>query len=135
MQFTRKRNKQKTQLIVLLSLLAVVAALIVTAIILSKATEAASDPDTTPELDLRDGEGSYLSYATAYPTLEEDDMMSIEVQNDEGRFVIARPNGQGSFNFVYYDEEGNQHIYFPDILLEEDSLIYDDLYAKVTGDG
>ena len=135
MQFTRKRNKQKTQLIVLLSLLALVGALIVTAIFLSKATAPSDGTEPTPELDLRDGEGSYLSYATAYPTLEEDDMMSIEVQNEEGRYVIARPNGQGSFSFVYYDEEGNQHIYYPDILLEEDGLVYDDLYAKVTGDG
>ena len=135
MQFTRKKNKQKIQLIILLSLVFAVAALIVTAILLDKAAEKAAEDPPAEEVPVRDGEGRYLSYATAYPPLKEEDMMSIEVENEEGHYVIARPNGSGRFNFVYFDEQGKEHSYYPDILLEEENLVYDDLYAKVTGDG
>lgn len=135
MQFQRKTRK-KTKNIIILSVLAVIiAALTVTAILLSgKISE--SEPEPPRKLvEILDEEGRYNTYPTAYPPLEESAIMSIRISNEEGTYIMARPDAKGSFEFVFYDEEGKEHYYYPEILVEEQDFLYDDLYAAVTGDG
>ena len=135
MQFTRKK-RTKNRIIILAVLIAVTAALAVLAVILSGKAAPQPPTETPKTVQPLEGEGSYLSSVLAYPNIPEADIKSIEIKNEKGRYVIARPNGVGSFRFVYYDENGKEHIYYPDILIEEpQGVIYDDLYAKVTGDG
>lgn len=135
MQFTRKK-RTKNRIIILAVLIAVTAALAVLAVILSGKAVPQPPTETPKTVQPLEGEGSYLSSVLAYPNIPEADIKSIEIKNETGRYVIARPNGVGSFRFVYYDENGKEHIYYPDILIEEpQGVIYDDLYAKVTGDG
>ena len=135
MQFTRKK-RTKNRIIILSVLAAVIAALTVTVVLLSGKTVPETAVETKKPIQLLEGEGRYLSSALAYPSIPEADIKSIEIKNEIGHYVIARPNGVGSFRFVYFDENGEEHIYYPDILIEEpEGVIYDDLYAKVTGDG
>lgn len=135
MQFTRKK-RTRNRIIILSVLVAITAALTVLAVILSGKTAPEATTEQSKPIQLLEGEGSYLSSALAYPNVPEADIKSIEIKNETGHYVIARPNGVGSFRFVYFDENGEEHIYYPDILIEESQgVIYDDLYAKVTGDG
>lgn len=135
MQFTRKKNKLKGRIIALAAFAVIIAALAVTAVLLSKKSKEPEAPAPAAPVEILDGEGRYLSYATAYPTITENAMMNIEIKGGKGHYMIARPDVNGSFRFVYYDEDGKEHIYYPDILMQEEDFLYDDLYAEVTGDG
>ncbi len=136
MQFTRKKKKIKGRIIAAVAMAVIIAALAVTAVLLSKKAKEPETPVPAAPVEILEGEGRYLSYATAYPPVAENAMMNIEIDGGKGHYMIARPKKNSSFEFIYYDEDGKEHIYYPDILLEEEEdFEYDDLYAKVTGDG
>ncbi len=135
MQFTRKKNKTKRNIVLISVLLAILAALTVTAVLLARVEP--EDSATPPKelFPIYDEESRYNSQPIAYPEIKESQITSIQVQNEKGTYVLGRPTASGNFEIGYYDSEGNFKIYYPEILVKEDGLTYDKLYAKVTGDG
>ena len=70
-----------------------------------------------PNMDILDGESIYLNQPVAYPTIEEREILFLEVENGDGRFGVSRyPDEQGSFIFHYYVDGKEQAIpYTPPI--------------------
>lgn len=134
MQFSKKTNKTKRNIIILSVFLVIIGALIAVAVILSKNTDEPTEVPKTP-IPILEEEGRYNSYPISYPEVLEKDIMLIRINNEEGQYAIGRPTKTGSFHFFYTDENGEEHSYYPDILYDEDEMLYDDLYAAVTGDG
>ncbi len=140
MQFQRKRNKQKQRIIFLSVLAVVIAALAVSVFFLSRAL---SNPEETEQtkgelIEILPEEGRNNSYPIAFPLVGEKDITIISIENEKGSYFMAVPPNSSSSSFEFYfdaDEEGNYTYYSPDILKNDDGMIYDDLYAKVTGDG
>ncbi len=141
MQFQRKRNKKKQRIIFISVLSALILALSVSAFFLSRAltkidnTEEGGDNTLKPILP---EEGRYNSYPIAFPAIGEKDITIISIENENGSYFMAVPPDGSSDSFEFYfdaDEEGNYTYYSPDILIHEDNMEYDELYAKVKGDG
>ncbi len=140
MQFKRKEKKVPKKIIFLSVLAALIVALTVCAVLLSKRED---DPDdgtaTKTETPIRDEEGRYNSYPVAYKPINDlKNITLISIENENGSYFMAVPpdSSSDSYEFFYdVDEEGNYTYYNPDILANEDDMTYDDLYAKVKGDG
>lgn len=141
MQFKRKQKKITQKIVFLSVLAALICALTVSAVLLSKKSNdngegSASNKEQTP---IRDGEGRYNSYPVAYPAIDDlSDITLVSIENENGTYFMAVPpdSSSDSYEFFYdVDEEGNYKYYSPDILEKEDDMTYDDLYAKVKGDG
>ncbi len=140
MQFQRKRNKKKQRIIFISVLTVLIAALTVSAVFLTRAltNEEETEEGTKTLLPILPEEGRYNSYPTAFPPIDVDDITIISIENEKGSYFMAVPTDGSSDSFEFYydaDEEGNYTYYSPDILLKEDGMEYEELYAKVTGDG
>ena len=96
-----------------------------------------SSSGSTSNIEILDGESIYLNQPVAYPTIEESEILFLEVENSDGRFGVSRyPDEQGSFIFHYYVDGKEQAIpYTPPITGAEGEFSYESLYAVETGDG
>ncbi len=81
------------------------------------------------------GESVYTGSLIAYPTMTEEEILYISVENSKGSFGVVRPEDDGSFEFFYRDENGNVKEFRPTIADIDDNFEYEDLYAIETGDG
>jgi hypothetical protein len=88
-------------------------------------------------LDLKPGESTYLNQRVVYPSIEESEILFLEISNSDGKFGVSRyPDENGSFLFHYYVDGEEQAIpYTPPIVGAEGSFDYTSLYAVETGDG
>ena len=99
----RKLSKAQITTICLLVVSIILGAAYFTVSAILKNKSSGSTPSTRPSLDLLEGESSYLNQPVAYPSIEESDILAIEVNNPTGRFGVSRyPDDLGSFMFHYY---------------------------------
>ncbi len=92
----------------------------------------------TPYYNEALGELLYLGNAIAYSPIEERDILSILISNEEGVFDLTRyPDDNGYFWIGYDDGNGvkNMAQYIPPIMDVEGDFDYESFYAMETGDG
>lgn len=150
MQFKRKVNKTRRTVIFLSALAVLIALLTVLAVILSRSVAEVEVPKEEGKVlkPIREEEGRFNSYPIAYPLIDQKDITLVSIENENGSYFMAIPpdGSSDSFeffyevdddgNYAYIDEQGRKYVYYsPDILTEEDEMRYDELYAKVKGDG
>ena len=135
----RKLNKAQIATIWLLIISVLLTAGIITAIAIAnhlakKQTNNSSGGNT---LDIRPGESAYLNQRIAYPSIEEAEILFLEIENKSGRFGVSREEDEtGDFLFHYYEGgEKNLIPYVPPIVGAESGFDYTGLYAVETGDG
>lgn len=148
MQFTRKKKNIKKGRIIFVSVIAaIIAALTVAAVLLSRAEPKAEETEEKVLIPIIEGvEGRYNSYPIAYPYIDSSkaDISVIEIANaSDGKageyktneYKLVK-NESDSYEF-WYKEEGEDEYkkYSPSILSQEDGMGYDDLHAVVKGDG
>ena len=135
----RKLNKAQIATIWLLIISVLLTAGIITVVAIAnyKAKNQSNNSSTGATLDLKPGESSYLNQRIVYPSIEESEILFLDIQNKEGRFGMSRyPNEQGNFLFHYYvDGEEKAIPYTPPITGAESGFDYTSLYAIETGDG
>ena len=129
----RKLNKAQLAIVWLLVITLVLAAAYVTLVVVArKLSEAASGvgSSSTAPTPL-EGESVYLNQLVAYPTVDENNITFIEIENEHGRFGVSRyPNDLGAFLFHYYEGDDETTIpYMPPILGSEADYNYENLYA------
>ena len=107
------------------------------AIINYRAKNSVAKPETNVNLDLKEGESTYLNQRVVYPSIEESEILFLEISNKDGKFGASRyPNDKGDFLFHYYvDGEEKAIPYTPPIVGAESGFDYTSLYAVETGDG
>ncbi len=147
MQFKRNNTLLKKRIIFLSVFAAVLTALIICTVLSTRARkqaelEAEQQAATTVPPDILDEEGQFNNYPTAYPTIGEDSITSISISNNNGTYFMVNPTDgtgesrTGIFEFYYsVDDSGNYKYYSPEILSNEDNMSYEDLHAKIKGDG
>ena len=135
----RKLNKAQIATIWLLIISVLLTAGIITVVAIAnyKAKNQSNNSSTGATLDLKPGESSYLNQRIVYPSIEESEILFLDIQNKDGRFGMSRyPNEQGNFLFHYYvDGEEKAIPYTPPITGAESGFDYTSLYAIETGDG
>ena len=135
----RKLNKAQLVTVWLLIISLLLGAAYVAVLLISKKLADKNETDTSsPILDLREGEATYLNQVIAYPTIEEGAITFIEISSEKnGKFGVSRAMGENnSFIFHYYvDGEEKAVPYIPPILSAEGALSYESLYAIENGDG
>ncbi len=138
-----KYNKQKRSdknLIIALILLFVTVAMIPVIFIVRSYQK----PEETPpkvELELKEGESSYLGSTIAYPRIESSSVSQIAIwKRDEGTnkiklsFAIQRSGMdvyKNKFYFSYTDENGEIVNYEPPITTEDEYFDYESFYSKI----
>ena len=93
---------------------------------------------SAPSIELIEGESSYLNQPVAYPAVQENQILLLQVDGPSGKFDISRyPDDQGSFMFHYYtdDEKSVAIPYIPPIYGAEGDFNYESLYAIEQNDG
>lgn len=134
---TKLSREQKTMVI----LAATLAALIVLAIVFSIVSgliKAVTEENKLPEIRDEYDEVLYLNMPMAYKRIEESDMLSILVRNQNGTFDLTRPSDNAEFWLSYTSADGkiDELIeYQPPILSAENGASYEELYAKELNDG
>ena len=135
----RKLNKAQIATIWLLIISVLLTAGIITVVAIAnyKAKNQASTPSTGADLDLKDGESSYLNQRVVYEPIEESEILFLEISNKDDKFGVSRyPDDKGDFLFHYYKDGEEKAIpYTPPIVGAESGFDYTSLYAVETGDG
>ena len=139
-KYKNTRRADKNLLIALILFAVFAAAIAAFAIIRSITPDQTTD--STADLDILEGESSYLGVPIAYPRIESSgvDSISIWVKDENGSghklsFAIQR-SGMGvyknSFYFSYTDQNGVIVDYTPPIADADPYFSYDDLHAAAT---
>ncbi len=145
------RQKRKRQLLlILLSVFAVALTAMILLLTLLPENEATVPGDKTPPEIIEGLESLNGNYAIAYPTMEEGQIKKIKITNKnsykdnynsvedapETSYVLERKkDANGKFVLTFWDEEGNEHEYRPEILSADSSFDYESLYAIEQNDG
>ena len=138
----KKLNKSQLITIWLLvaSVLLLAAYFVVSAISDKMAQNNSNKPSST--VDIKPGESSYLNQPIAYPSIQENQILLLQVNGPKGKFDLSRyPDDQGSFMFHYYvdGEDGQEKSvaipYVPPIYGAEGNFNYESLYAVEQNDG
>ncbi len=128
-QFTKR---QLTALILLGVSLLLLAAAIILGVIKSNQKPSSSKKDP-PEII--EGEAVSGGYPVAYPVMKETDIQLIEITADGKTYGLFRPEANKSLELYYIDENGKEQYYYPGIISEDSSFVYDSLYAIEPDDG
>ena len=135
----RKLNKAQIATIWLLIISVLLTAGIITVVAIAnyQAKNQTNNSSTGGTLDLKPGESTYLNQRVVYPSIEESEILFLEINNQENRFGVSRyPDENGDFLFHYYvDGEEKAIPYTPPIVGAESGFDYTSLYAVETGDG
>ena len=141
MKVVEKKKLNKTQITIICLIVATVllfAGYLVVYKIASSRNNGSSN-NTTQLPTIQEGESLYLNRPVAYPTVEENRIVFIEVKNDSGQFRVTRyPDENGSFMLHYYTDDGEGSVpvpYVPPVYGAESDFTYESLLAVENGDG
>ena len=137
---TVTKNKLSKAKIGLIALAAALVLLIIAYIVISLIIGAIEKENANKLPDIREelGESIYAGQPIAYDRLSEAEILSIVVDNDNGKFDLSRwPDDKGEFWFGYQPIGGEEQMvqYIPPILSAENKYDYEDLYAIENNDG
>lgn len=134
----KKLNKaQLATICLLIASILFLAAYLTVSEISKRREESPSNTVKPGQIELWEGESSYLNQPVAYPSVQENQILLLRVDGPEGKFDVFRyPNDQGSFMFQYYvDGEAKAVEYVPPIYGAESNFSYESLYAIEQNDG
>lgn len=139
MKKVEKRHLSKNTLTIII-LASVLAVLITASVLVPIIVSALKKPQESEYPEIREdlGEALYINTPVAYPRLEEAEILSILVKNENGTFDLTRwPDDNGVFWMGYEDTSGNKEMlqYIPPIVDAEGDFDYESLYALELGDG
>ena len=130
---SRFTKKQFTAL-VLFAVFVFLLAISITLALVSKALD--KDKKKEPVIpEIIEGEGLYNNYAVAYPTMEQNDIMYVEIDGENGIYGLYRPKKGEPIELYYIDTNGKEHIYYPPISALDSTFSYESLYAMENSDG
>ncbi len=132
----KKLNKSQVAVISVLSASVILlVACIVLGIILPKLNKNNTGGTDLPQI--QEGESIYLNQPIAYPSLEENEILDIEIEGKSGAYGLTRyPNDDGVFMFYYYEDGSKNPIpYMPPVYSETNDFSYESLYAIEQNDG
>lgn len=127
--------KKKLQLLIYVIL---ITSILVTTLSACQENGNKEDGDVDSEIiniELLDGESSYLNHPIAYPHIEESQITSISIQGPNDDFSLTRSEDYSDSFVFYIDGQDEVTTYAPPITDAEYTFDYESLYATVTDDG
>ena len=127
--------KKKLQLLIYVIL---ITSILVTTLSACQENGNKEDGDVDSEIiniELLDGESSYLNHPIAYPHIEESQITSISIQGPNNDFTLTRSEDYSDSFVFYIDGQDEVKTYAPPITDAEYTFDYESLYATVTDDG
>ncbi len=136
-----KKNKlSKTHLAIIITsavlVFLIAGYVILSAVISSLAGTNNGQTQQKEPIALKDGEAMHGTTPVAYAPIQTSAIISVGVKGEKSSFAIGRPKEEATglyenyFLFSYLDEDGNEKIYYPDILFAESGADYNDFYAS-----
>ena len=132
-RLARRKRKNRLTLILLCVMAVSVTAAILLAALLPE-NNGGGGEKVTPEII--EGEALHNNYAIAYPSMQEGQIKRITINNKNGEYTLSRTEeSDGNFVLFYVDKNGEDQIYYPDIVLADSSFDYESLYSIEQNDG
>ena len=131
-----KTRLQRKHIFTLVFLLAFAVSLTASLILTSVLSDTGEGGELITEItEVLPGEARQNGIPLAYPAISKKLQLSlVEIKNSDGAFGLYHYSGD-DYHTLYYVKDGETVPYYPDIIDEDPSFTYTDLFAIETGDG
>ena len=132
----KKISKKNLSIIITASVLAaLILAYVIISAVINSLSGGGNNNTEKPVVNESIGEAVSGTATLAFANYSNTEIEGIVIDSHNGKFSIYRSDDEQYFFFCYEDENGDIQLYYPDIVGQESSFDYTDLYATESDTG